>query len=348
MNDAASQKLPKRWVGLLLASTLSSGVGHLYLGLFRRALVWCGVQLLPLLLLAALAVPAGVSLTAYWGAAAWLVATWVGQIVDLCLIVRSRFARSPLLRTIAVGALLVGASRGSQFLVRVVAVEAYKTPSASMAPTLLPGDHVLVDKSAHVLAAPLPARGDVIVFRYPDPEPDHPAVDFTKRVIGLPGDLIETSNGQPIINGWKVPSCFVSKLELPNDELGSEGALYVEFLGARSYLTWYEDRTEGGPEGPFRVLPNQVFVLGDNRWNSADSRAWNGGQGGGVPRENVKGSVRSVWLAFDPEGSPNLARIGLSVEGSPRFPDMPDEVASGIERCLAQRPTDVVPPAPKN
>ncbi|HEY2369082.1 MAG TPA: signal peptidase I, partial [Polyangiaceae bacterium] len=103
---------------------------------------------------------------------------------------------------------------GVALLLRTFVVEAFKIPSSSMVPTLLVGDHIFVNKFSYGPAIPYtkariwtrmpPSRGDVIVFAYPE----NMEQDFIKRVIALPGDRLETDEGHPVINGWKVPSCL--------------------------------------------------------------------------------------------------------------------------------------------
>ena len=89
----------------------------------------------------------------------------------------------------------------------------------------------------------------------------------------------------------------------------------------------------------------EVWVLGDNRNNSSDSRAWNGGRGGGVPFELIKGRAMFVWMSFWPDGGINASRLLFNVMGKPTLPKgAPAELVAGIERCLAQRPGVTLPP----
>ncbi|MEN9580801.1 MAG: hypothetical protein RJA70_3810 [Pseudomonadota bacterium] len=88
---------------------------------------------------------------------------------------------------------------------------------------------------------------------------------------------------RPIINGWRVPSCPLGKHELPTNDETRSGSLFIEFLGGQSYLVWFEDGQFTSRQGPFVVQPGEVWVLGDNRHNSYDSRRWNSRQGAGVP-----------------------------------------------------------------
>lgn len=232
---------------------------------------------------------------------------------------------------------------------RAVVVEAFKIPSGSMLPTLQIDDHIFVNKFTYGPKLPLigtrvatdmpPDRGDVIVFEFPDPAPGQEGQDFIKRVIALPGDVLEVRHGQPIINGWKVPRCSVGKYKFgENDGSSESGDLYVEFLGDEAYLTVYDDGPSVAYEGPFRVPAGEVYVMGDNRNNSHDSRKWYGAKGGGVPYENIQGRAMRVW--WPP------SRIFVPVMGDPVLPKgMSPALTEGIDRCMSQRPSSTLPPA---
>jgi signal peptidase I len=241
---------------------------------------------------------------------------------------------------------------------RAFVVEAFKIPSGSMIPTLQVGDHIFVNKFTYGPAIPWtknrvwtrmpPGRGDVMVFAFPE----HPEQDFIKRVIARPGDKLEARSGHPIINGWEVPSCYVglySYMEVDSPLPHHEGDLYVEFLEDEAYLTLYDRATGGFPEyqGPFYVKPGEVYVMGDNRNNSHDSRMWWGGQGGGVPFENVKGRALFVWLSVSESGI-DWSRLGAPVMGRPRLPKAMKSLEPALDNCLKQRPPrgKTTPPQP--
>jgi signal peptidase I len=237
----------------------------------------------------------------------------------------------------------IGVAVLAAILLRAVVVEAFKIPSGSMLPTLQIGDHIFVNKFIYGPVAPFtstrllsrmpPARGDVIVFENPDHGPNEEREDYIKRVIALPGDVLEAEGGHPIINGWRVPSCRVGTYTFSEQRDGptDTGELFVEFLGERAYLTFYESNHFDRHEGPFTVAPSEVWVFGDNRNNSRDSRAWFGGRGGGAPFDNIKGRAMFVWLPMD--------RFLVNVMGSPQLPNgAPKEMVSGIATCLAERP----------
>jgi signal peptidase I len=239
-------------------------------------------------------------------------------------------------------------------LLRAVVVEAFKIPSGSMLPTLQIGDHIFVNKfiygpvvpftNTRILSRMPPSRGDVIVFENPDHGPGDEREDYIKRVIALPGDILEADGGHPIINGWRVPSCLVGTYTFSEQREGptDSGELFVEFLGERAYLTFYEAGHFDRHEGPFVVKPGEVWVFGDNRNNSRDSRAWFGGRGGGAPFDSIKGRAMFVWLPLD--------RFLVNVMGTPQLPTgAPAEMVRGIAACLAKRPpaSATTPPPPR-
>lgn len=247
---------------------------------------------------------------------------------------------------------------GVALALRTFVVEAFKIPSGSMIPTLQVGDHIFVNKLSYGPAVPFtrsriwskmpPDRGDVMVFQYPE----KPEQDFIKRVIARPGDKLEAKNGHPWLNGWEVPHCYVGVYSYDEpDALIShhEGDLYVEFLEDEAYLTLY-DRASGGYaeyQGPFIVKPGEVYVMGDNRNNSHDSRVWYGGAGGGVPFENIRGRALFVWLSYADQ-QVDWSRLGAPVMGRPRLPKQMMGLEPALTKCLRDRPAieKTTPPNP--
>jgi len=217
-----------------------------------------------------------------------------------------------------------------------------------MIPTLQVGDHIFVNKFTYGPAVPWthsrlwsrmpPERGDVMVFAFPE----HPEQDFIKRVIALPGDKLEAREGHPWINGWEIPHCLVGSYSYQDIDTPTgrhEGDLFVEFLEDEAYLTLYDKTTMGSPgyQGPFLVKPGEVWVMGDNRNNSHDSRMWWGGQGGGVPYENIRGRALFVWLSVSENGI-DWSRLGAPVMGRPRLPASNRGLEGGLTKCLRERP----------
>ncbi len=168
-------------------------------------------------------------------------------------------------------------------VIRTFVVQAFKIPSGSMEPTLEIGDHLLVNKFIYGIKIPFtsinlfpwksPQRGDVIVFIYPQ-EPDK---DFIKRVIGVGGDTVSIVNKKLYINGVEVPD--------PH-------AVYREntiLLGDVQKLDNF---------GPVTVPKGSLFVMGDNRDNSFDSRFW-----GFVPLEDVLGKAFTIYWSWNRQES---------------------------------------------
>jgi len=242
---------------------------------------------------------------------------------------------------------------------RAFVIEAFKIPSGSMIPTLMVGDHIFVNKSVYGPAVPWsdarfwtsmpPKRGDVIVFAYPE----QPSQDFIKRTIALPGDKLEARAGHPWINDWEVPHCVVGTLLYDDVEVPlshHDGELDVEYLAEEAYLVFFDRSSAGYMEyqGPFIVKPNEVYVMGDNRNNSHDSRMWWGGQGGGVPYPNIRGRALFVWLSVSDAGF-DWSRLGAPVMGRPRLPpNMRASLQAGLDKCLKDRPplSKTTPPKP--
>jgi len=175
---------------------------------------------------------------------------------------------------------------------RTFVVQAFKIPTGSMEPNLLIGDHLLVNKFvfAPTLSgaerAVLPSadirRGDIVVFKYPE----DPERDFIKRVIGLPGESIELRDRRILVNGRAIEEPYAHYLPRPQGFAGGEAA-------SDDVRVRY---------GPVVVPAGSVFVMGDNRDNSQDSRYW-----GFLPKDNIKGKALMIYWSFDSsEGGLNL------------------------------------------
>ena len=208
------------------------------------------------------------------------------------------FARKSTLREYAES---IGVAVAIALLLRAFVVEAFQIPSGSMIPTLEIGDHIFVAKFSYGVGIPFtntkilelkqPVRGDVIVFKYPV----DPSVDYIKRVVGLPGDRIELKRNELFVNGQPVPREKVGEYEYSEGTSGfPEGyqcELWEETLGkARHQKIQCPSKPTPGFYGPTVVPPGHVFVMGDNRDNSSDSRVW-----GFVPHENITGRALIVW-----------------------------------------------------
>jgi signal peptidase I len=231
------------------------------------------------------------------------------------------------------------------FVARTRLVEISRVVGPSMVPTLNVGDRLVVNRAAYgvrlfsgrALWPSAPRRGDLIVF--PDPEPDgtEPA-SVVKRVIGLPGDEIAFVDGSPVVNGWVVPSCDAGPFLAAAGTSLLRGRLAVEVLGDRAYLT-LRASLDAGRFARFKVPPGELFVLGDDRPISRDSRAWNGGRGGGIAIVAVEGRVSRLAAALGSDGRLELGHpfAGLRPKLRATHADV-GRLERRISDCLAHPP----------
>ncbi|MCK5903328.1 MAG: signal peptidase I [Cocleimonas sp.] len=204
---------------------------------------------------------------------------------------------------------------------RSFVAEPFRIPSGSMIPTLEIGDFILVQKYAYGIRLPIihkkiisvgePERGDVMVFRYPR----DPAVNYIKRVIGLPGDRISlTADKQLIVNGKKASYTDKKDLLVDTNYGKMPARIYNETLSSsKGDISHAMQIFEGGTKPIDIVVPDKhYFVMGDNRDNSSDSRVW-----GFVPEKNIVGKAVLVWMHWnwqDKGDGFNGSRIGTSIK----------------------------------
>jgi signal peptidase I len=170
------------------------------------------------------------------------------------------------------------------------------------------------------------------------PFPEHREQHFVKRIVGMPGDtLYFRHGGHPTINGLEVPSCRVGWATYRDQDTWRtkhEGEVYLEVLGDRPYLAFYDAAVPRSDEGPYTVKTGEVFVLGDNRLNSHDSRMWYMGQGGGVPLSTVIGVPFVVWLAQNDQGV-DWSREGVDLRTLTVPPSLRD-LQPAVDACLGR------------
>jgi signal peptidase I len=180
--------------------------------------------------------------------------------------------------------------------------ENFVIPSASMASTLLVGDHVLVDRLTPAPPASWAPfvpyrdirRGDIVVFYKPTEEPDGQHLPLVKRVVGVPGDRLHLSGGIVYLNGVRQQEPHAAKP--PYDEVNSYRDEFPSVPASedpRVTAQWSLQLPANIQAGELVVPPGSYFVMGDNRANSADSRYW-----GFVPRANVLGRPLLVYWSF--------------------------------------------------
>lgn len=163
--------------------------------------------------------------------------------------------------------------------IRTFVVQAFKIPSGSMLPTLMIGDHLLVNKFIYGIRVPFsgkvlvplkdPQSGDIIVFKFPKDR----SIDYIKRVVGVPGDEIEIKNKKLYLNGEPTsdPYAHYTTTQILPGSVSPKDNL-----------------------GPITVPEGKYFVMGDNRDNSSDSRFW-----GFVENNDVLGKAMIIYWSWD-------------------------------------------------
>lgn len=178
-------------------------------------------------------------------------------------------------------------------IIRFSILSTYRIPTDSMLPTLRAGDLIFAYKLPYGFALPfasgkigsrLPKRGDLVVFSHPS----KPVISYVKRVVGLPGDRVAIKDGKLIINEEPAKYRLLDSVKIKGHKI------FEESWRGESRSIAKLGRDEADFFGPIVVPPGKVFVLGDNRDTSEDSRDW-----GAVPLEKLSGRVELIWLSFD-------------------------------------------------
>jgi signal peptidase I len=200
-------------------------------------------------------------------------------------------------------------------VIRSFLFEPFRIPSESMMPTLYTGDFIFVNKFAYGLRLPVlntkiieigePQHGDVVVFRLPS----DPKVDYIKRIVGLPGDVVDyeddskrlTINGQPVAMEVVGPSADEKGMVIGREQLGEHDHQLLLRNGPASR------------GGKYVVPPGHYFVMGDSRDNSRDSR-FEGVEF--IPEGNLVGRAVRIWMnwRWPRDGGPQWSRIGRVIE----------------------------------
>ncbi len=201
-------------------------------------------------------------------------------------------------------------------VIRSFIFEPFRIPSGSMMPTLIQGDFIFVKKYSYGLRWPViekkfietgsPQRGDVVVFRLPS----NPKINYIKRVVGLPGDIISYDGARLTINGQ-----LMSVQDNTSGSANDSGYIYAEKLGEREHLIRH--RVSIASDGQPRVQSWEVeqgfyFMMGDNRDNSQDSRFI-----GAIPETHLVGEAVRIWMHLDlSDGAawPDWSRIGTKIQ----------------------------------
>ena len=235
-------------------------------------------------------------------------------------------------------------------LLRSFVAEPFRIPSGSMMPTLDVGDFILVNKFAYGLRMPAfnnklvdlnePQRGDVVVFRFPgylcqdggklvrsgdmscnDPHAPVPSQNWIKRVIGLPGDSIEVHGAELWVNGQRVAADevgpYVGNPQRSVDQimLNMGATVWTEHLGKVNHMiarmpAYTTPNSIPNDRVPSKVPPGCYLVMGDNRYDSLDSRWW-----GCMPERNLAGKAFLIWMSWKGwgTGGVDFSRIGTVI-----------------------------------
>lgn len=200
-------------------------------------------------------------------------------------------------------------------ILRSFIIEPFRIPSGSMYPTLEIGDFIAVSKFSYGIKLPVtqtkvlpisePERGDVVVFAYPN----DPAVDYIKRVIGLPGDEITYVGRTIFVNGQAIQQESMGKYLGSDSGAVMDGANVAKETMSNDHS--YEilmDMDKTSRDMNTVVVPDgHYFMMGDNRDHSNDSRFW-----GFVPEKNLKGKAFGIWMNWD--NGIHWGRIGKGIE----------------------------------
>ena len=312
---------PRRPLLAALASLVLPGLGQLYNGELNRA-IWLFLSF------ALLCIP-GVALVALYLPDQWMLPTLLlGLVAALGVwayaVVQAWRAARRLPKVQAKGWQLSGvyalvfvlcdllALPLLTLYVRQHQVEPFRIPSSSMAPSVQAGDVIWADKRYNCPGCKSGVhRGDIAIFAYPNDR----SVRYIKRVIGLPGDQIEIRDRQVWVNGQA----------LSRGAATPANSVVTETLDGRQWqVQWVEPPANARPDAKLppmnrvsapttssqqlTVPDGQVFVLGDNRLSSVDSRRF-----GTVPMQDILGRARQVWFSSDAQGV-NWSRLGLVLQ----------------------------------
>lgn len=216
----------------------------------------------------------------------------------------------------------VGTAVFVALILRSFVLEAFKIPSGSMIPTLAIGDQIFVNKLVYGIRIPftsirlinfdIPDPGEVIVFICPCP--NH--ADFIKRVVALPGDTVEVKDSVVYVNGEALPRTGgtpVTYWDYSEDDerwFKASGVEFTERNGDNEYTVILEESSDRSFDdfGPKVIADDEVFVMGDNRDHSWDSRAF-----GAVPLSNILGRSMFVWWSWGQSGL-NTSRLGTWID----------------------------------
>jgi signal peptidase I len=279
----------KPWLALLMSLVLP-GYGQLYNGQPNKA-VWLFFSfafcVIPLGAIAALYLPesllvptlvlatlCSVGLWLYSMRDAWVVASQLGTYSVRVWQSSGMYLSALVLCGVFALPLIYSYVRGHW-------VEPFRIPSSSMEPSVLKGDFIMADKSYNCPGCKHAVRrGDIAIFTYPNNRNFH----YIKRIVGLPGDKVQLRGREVFLNGQSLKV---------SEQVQPQALQVLEGIEGRNWTVRWGEGEKALPDTEILVPPGQVLVLGDNRNETQDSRAF-----GTVPLQDVVGRARQVWLSL--------------------------------------------------
>ncbi len=311
MSYTVDHSHPRRALFAALMSSVLPGFGQLYNGQVNRA-IWFYLAICLLVVPGAAVI--ALTLPGVWMAltlAIGLVATvslWAYGIADAWITARRRaryqlqaWQTSGLYAVVFIGCSLVQLPLLTDWI-RNHQVQAFKIPSGSMSPTVVPGDFLFADMRYNCPGCRTSVRrGDVAVFVDPN---DRNRI-YIKRILGLPGDRVAISGKAITINGKPLSSDVATTAPSNVRANDDQSAIRAEQIDGRSWRVQWQAALPD--DYAITVSNGHVFVLGDNRDSSVDSR-----QFGLVPLIDVRGLARNIWFSHGAQGI-RWSRIGTAV-----------------------------------
>jgi signal peptidase I len=296
MNNAASSTVGKRnssrspfWAAVL--SVAATGLGHIYCGRLVKGLIlfFVGFAFAPIIVLTAQNAASALMLAVVGGSLLLLLGIFIYAVIDAALLARrtgrnyqiKEYNRWYVYLLFIVVAMSYPTNLASS--IRDNVLQAFRIPAQSMAPGILRGDHIFLNKAIYRIKAP--ARGDVVVFLYPDDR----RLYYIKRIVALPGDTIEIRDNRVLINDQPLSYTKPAFEPALNFDPGSSFQALEENNQGRSYPILVD--AAHATNLPKITIPHGTcFVLGDNRSQSKDSRLF-----GPIPMADVKGRVDYIY-----------------------------------------------------
>ena len=212
---------------------------------------------------------------------------------------------------------------------RSLLLEEILISSGSMIPSLMIGDHAYIEGALGIIH-----RGDLVAFH----SLKHPGQTSVKRVIGLPGDILQLVGGHIVLNGVTIPTCLVGAAEIGDGQRTFDGDVVIEVLDRNPYLVFYDRHPHdvSPTDMSWAVEAGELFAIGDNRFHSYDSAAWWHGQGAMIAIGNVRPVRLAQQTSISLMGRPSDRR---GLDGL-RLPPGLAGLSAELERCARELQID--------